>query len=246
MPAVEDLALRAFAYVERIGKIATFDELAAAFLSAVEPLGLNAAACGVVNGPRLVAGQRFFFIDWPQDWFHLYDQENFLAIDPVPRWVASTGRATTIGQMLTTIGPRDQGQRVIDAGADFNLREGMIIPFALRDGSAAVVSTVGDRKERMIPAERAFVEIIAAATLRRAVELDAPQPGEAFQPALTPRELDCVALLVRGLSDRDIGAKLGIAEPTVRFHLDRARRKFGATSRTHLAALAIWLGLARL
>jgi DNA-binding CsgD family transcriptional regulator len=60
----------------------------------------------------------------------------------------------------------------------------------------------------------------------------------------SPRESDCLALLVRGHTDEEIAADLAITHATVRFHLDGARRKTGARSRTHLAALAVALGAA--
>jgi DNA-binding CsgD family transcriptional regulator len=63
-------------------------------------------------------------------------------------------------------------------------------------------------------------------------------------PGFSPRETDCVALLVRGYTDEEIAAGLAISHATVRFHLDGARRKAGARSRTHLAALAVALGVA--
>ena len=64
-------------------------------------------------------------------------------------------------------------------------------------------------------------------------------------PGFSPRETDCVALLVRGCTDEEIAAGLAITHATVRFHLDGARRKAGARSRTHLAALAVALGVAQ-
>ena len=76
---------------------------------------------------------------------------------------------------------------------------------------------------------------------------DRAAEGEA-QPrrrAFSPRETDCLARLVRGLTDGEIAADLAITHATVRFHLDGARRKAGARSRTHLAALAVALGVAR-
>jgi DNA-binding CsgD family transcriptional regulator len=63
-------------------------------------------------------------------------------------------------------------------------------------------------------------------------------------PRFSPRETDCVSLLVRGYTDEEIAAGLAITHATVRFHLDGARRKSGARSRTHLAALAVALGVA--
>ena len=63
-------------------------------------------------------------------------------------------------------------------------------------------------------------------------------------PSFSPREADCLDLLVRGFTDEEIAARLEITHATVRFHLDGARRKAGARSRTHLAALAVALGAA--
>jgi len=62
-------------------------------------------------------------------------------------------------------------------------------------------------------------------------------------PAFSPRELDCLARLVLGLTDHEIAHELAITHATVRFHLHGARSKLGATSRTHLAALAVALGV---
>jgi DNA-binding CsgD family transcriptional regulator len=68
-----------------------------------------------------------------------------------------------------------------------------------------------------------------------------PPPG----PGFSPREIDCLSLLVQGHTDREIAKHLAITHATVRFHLDSARRKTNARSRTHLAALAVSLGVAQ-
>ena len=75
----------------------------------------------------------------------------------------------------------------------------------------------------------------------RAETTNVPSPPAAF----TPRELSCLERLVSGLTDQEIARDLSIAHGTVRFHLEGARRKVGARSRTHLAALAVALGVAR-
>jgi DNA-binding CsgD family transcriptional regulator len=60
----------------------------------------------------------------------------------------------------------------------------------------------------------------------------------------SPRETDCLALLVKGYTDEEIAAELDISHATVRFHLGGARQKIRARSRTHLAALAVAMGVA--
>jgi DNA-binding NarL/FixJ family response regulator len=75
----------------------------------------------------------------------------------------------------------------------------------------------------------------------RAYEV-APGPGD----HLSPRQLDVVRLLVRGRSNDEIGAELGIGTKTVETHLHRLFERCRVASRTELAGRAIrngWLEL---
>jgi DNA-binding NarL/FixJ family response regulator len=76
--------------------------------------------------------------------------------------------------------------------------------------------------------------------------------GRAFEVApgpagrLSRRELDVVRLLVRGRTNDEIGAELGIGTKTVETHLHRLFERCRVVSRTELASLAIrngWLEL---
>ncbi len=60
---------------------------------------------------------------------------------------------------------------------------------------------------------------------------------------LSPRELDVVRLLVAGQTDRQIAESLFVSPKTVAYHLDSARRKLNASSRTVLAVRVIDAGL---
>jgi DNA-binding CsgD family transcriptional regulator len=60
---------------------------------------------------------------------------------------------------------------------------------------------------------------------------------------LTPREVECLEWLGRGLDNERIARKLGIAMATVALHLTNARRKLGAATREQALVLALQRGL---
>ena len=55
--------------------------------------------------------------------------------------------------------------------------------------------------------------------------------------ALTPRQTDILSLMAEGLLDKEIGARLGLAEGTVRQHNLRIYRKLNVGNRTEAARL---------
>lgn len=60
---------------------------------------------------------------------------------------------------------------------------------------------------------------------------------------LSPRELEIVTYVARGMSNRAIGAALGLSENTVRNHLRSILDKLGLANRVQVATLALKEGL---
>ena len=70
----------------------------------------------------------------------------------------------------------------------------------------------------------------------------APRNGDAASP-LTPRELEIVRMVARGLRNRDIGHRLSISEGTVKIHLHNVYEKLGVDGRLELLLYAQEKGL---
>ncbi len=69
------------------------------------------------------------------------------------------------------------------------------------------------------------------------------QEGRAAEPSLTPRELEIVRMVARGLRNRNIAEQLQISEGTVKIHLHNIYEKLGVNGRGELAFHARSKGL---
>ncbi|GER87807.1 hypothetical protein KDW_19690 [Dictyobacter vulcani] len=67
--------------------------------------------------------------------------------------------------------------------------------------------------------------------------------GNAPYETLTARELEVLRLLVRGLRNKEIAARLSVSERTVNFHLANIYQKLGVSGRTEALSKALEQGL---
>ena len=69
-----------------------------------------------------------------------------------------------------------------------------------------------------------------------------PEPDE-LHDALSPRELEILREIAHGASNKEIGRTLGIAETTVKIHVQRILRKLNLSSRVQAAVYASGHGI---
>jgi DNA-binding NarL/FixJ family response regulator len=90
--------------------------------------------------------------------------------------------------------------------------------------------------------------LLAPSITRRLVERFAPRAAAAGSPngdlsALTPRELEVLGLVARGLSNAELAAALTLSEATVKTHVARILAKLQLRDRVQAVVLAYEIGL---
>lgn len=83
---------------------------------------------------------------------------------------------------------------------------------------------------------------LVAAFLRPEAPADLPAPASPLD-ALSPREREILIAVGRGASNKEVARDLGIAESTVKIHVQHLLRKLGVASRVQLAVIASTEGL---
>lgn len=123
---------------------------------------------------------------------------------------------------------------------------------AFRAGASGYVLKDASRRE-LLAAVRAvlggdkFLDGALADRLVRGMRPSgAPAPnGTRRIETLTPRELDVLGLVARGMTNKEVGRELGIGPGTVKAHVERIIGKLGVADRTEAAVRGVERGLVR-
>lgn len=124
---------------------------------------------------------------------------------------------------------------------------------ALRNGASGYLlkTMEGEALTRALHRAMAGEPVVAGEMTGKLVEVyrqaaapaPAPEPAPVGGGALSPRESDILRGIARGDSNKVIARDLGIAETTVKIHVQHILRKLGVSSRVQVAVIAVERGL---
>jgi two-component system nitrate/nitrite response regulator NarL len=151
-----------------------------------------------------------------------------------PGEVGSVRELRAAGLRVVALGVPEREREVIDCA------EAGVAGYVTRDqGIADLVATIESvARDEMLCSPR-----LAATLLRRVSALAADRRPHAPAPVLTPRELEVVGLIDRGLSNKQIAQRLCIEVPTVKNHIHHILDKLAVKRRGEAAARVREAGL---
>ena len=130
--------------------------------------------------------------------------------------------------------------------------EARIIALTSYDGDQDIYRALEAGVRGYLLKETVHAEIVSAIRTvhagRKLVSQDAAQRlAEYFpQPALTPREIEVLELVAKGMSNKVIATHLGTADGTIKMHVQNILAKLDATDRTHAVTTALKRGIIHL
>ena len=143
-----------------------------------------------------------------------------------------------LGMLAATLGEWEAGERHFEAAMELNRRM----------GATTWLARTAYEYGRMLTARGGAAERAAAlleqargggpALPDRVRALGAHPPESALPDGLSPREVQILLQVARGLSNREIGATLHISEHTAANHIRSILRKTGCANRTEAASYA--------
>lgn len=230
-------------FAARCASEANVQELIDEFRSCVRSHGFTGSVCGAWTGVSRNRTYRFFFNDWPADWSEIYFQHN---IFPDDFFVMEAQRRMSLF-LWTEMDPNRQvtprDKEIVKLAQDYGWREVVGVPVHGPNGYQGLVSMATLETITLSPQDRAMLSMMSLAIHHRCrTEVDFGMSVE-DAPKLTRREIECLQWAAAGKTDWEIAQLIGVAEATAHYHVERAKKKLGVSSRIQAVALLALRGI---
>ncbi len=233
-----------FDLIERICKAERLAQGHEVLRTALADYGLEHVAYAAINLPAAAHDRPLIDVTNAAEWQKLYLQAVYVNLDPIVR----AGMGGILPVDWETIDRSDPLiVRFFGEAQEFKIsQKGLSFPVRGRHGEFAlfsVTSAHSDADWRKLKTNymRDFM-MLAYYFHSWAMKAEGLDDNEAGA-RLSMREKDCLRWRAMGKSDWEISQILAISERTVKFHLECARAKLGATNTLHAVARAMSQGL---
>nr|WP_254908102.1 autoinducer binding domain-containing protein [Sphingobium sp. GW456-12-10-14-TSB1] len=217
----------------------TFDQLSSIVDSFVRQVGFRWFA--LLHNVDLVQRSKkaIMLTTYPVRWLDEIIETRLYLDDPIHAACAKTSSGLTWDRIDEFIVPSPHQVSILKKGSAHGLRTGFTMPIRMQDEPEAVF-TIARSTDAV-----ATTEDVLTARLVGTVAFDQARAilgdeGIVYQPvSLSPRQIDCIALVAQGKSDWEISQILSLGRDTVHEYVEGARRRYGVRRRTQLVLRAV-------
>ena len=228
-------------YAEKISRAETSMEL----IKILDSLSLSAGFSQyrlalMIPTQHLGRPHLLIFSNCNPDWIENYRLNKLASKDPI-LYLAMQQNSPVVWSAIEQYEKLPIGAKmVMEKAREFGLMNGISFPLRGPHGEFGVFSFITDQMDTNVEKYKAHLVMMANIVFDTALRITY---GKREKSPLTEREIECLFWCGEGKTSADAAMILGIAEPTVNFHLKNAVKKLGATNRSNAILIAGMAGL---
>jgi LuxR family transcriptional regulator, quorum-sensing system regulator BjaR1 len=231
----------AFDTIDHISRLNVLEQVAAAFVGAMEKIGFAALGINGLPPPGKGVDLRILTESTPVGFRDLYIHEQFYSVDHICAHARAASEPFRYSEAPYERNESRGHERFMQALETFGMGKGLVVPVGRLANVPACVWLAGKNPDLDEGTNHA-TEMIALFATSKAHVLSHPSDIGARTSKLTPREREVLTWVAQGKSAWEIGEILSIAKRTVDEHAQTATRKLGAITRTQAVVNAIRIG----
>jgi LuxR family quorum sensing-dependent transcriptional regulator len=236
-----DPARVAFDFLRRCETEEDTAQVVDAFRVAIALFGFTSSAGGGWIGEGQGRLQRFYFNDWPAEWLEIHRRTADFNHDPIVIEAARVMNPFTWTQIRAHMRPTSRGRALMEACDAFGWREIFAVPIHGPAGYVGLVALASMTTLALGARERAALEMMALAVHRRSHETRGFGVGPTVTK-ITERQRECLRWVAAGRQDGEIAELLGVSVATVHYHVEAAKKRLDARSRSQAVARLVLSG----
>ena len=234
---------QAWNFIREASKYRDKDELTAHFAKVLESFGFDRFICLRSNDqgiPITLASARI------DDWVNHYVEQGYHLADPCRQWSLSGRPEFSWAEARKWSGRQGdstpQETELWGDATQAGMKGGLVItnPGA---GGHVLTTRIMTGETVIRPVDRPILDGLAVIYSTMLLRMHEEAHDAPLNAVLTNREAECLRWASLGLTDLDIGERLALSARTVNNHIERAKRKLGASNRIAAYRKAVELGL---
>lgn len=176
---------------------------------------------------------------YPVKWLDELIETRLYLDDPVHAAVSKTTSGLNWSQIAEFIEPSARQIVTLEKGRAHGLREGFTMPMRMAEEPDGMFSVARATDHEITGVEALTARLIGTIAFDRGRAILGEERPSYEPVALSPRQIDCIALVGQGKSDWEAAQILGLSRDTVHEYVEGARRRYGVRRRTQLVLRAV-------
>lgn len=175
----------------------------------------------------------------PVAWAKRHHAKGYMSIDPLILTAQRRMTPCRWSEAMAEFSDDETAQLIHKERLANGVTDGILVPIHTNKGHAGLVSIA----TKAALTEEALHTLTLVSLVVHNVLSAMQQSDASALAAFTAREIECLRWAAAGKTDEEIAKILGLSVKTVYYHIDGAKRRINASSRTHAVASAIRIGL---